>query len=160
MATDSSSPPSPPGCSPQVSSPRLPTSTTSGTFPWRILFLPSCSPTSWAAPKMSLPMLTPCLCKGGHSFPCSPHKVAPTHLAPTSGHVPSGQLSCQVGRRAIRVPTLGQHHVNAEGWGGEVQSVLRGSFKPGQRRNSIPAQGPLPFHARVPQSQVEVLQRS
>ena len=69
------------------------------------------------------------LCKGGHGFPCSLHNLAPTHLPPTSGHLPSGQLGHLAGRRAIRVPILGQHHVNAEGWGGEVQSVSCGSFK-------------------------------
>lgn len=102
-------------------------------LPMEVFFLPSCTPTNQAAPKTSLPLLSPCwdsLCKGDHSFPCSPYDLGPTHLPPTSQHLSSSQLSCLAGRRAIRVHTPRQHHVNAEGWGGEVQSVSCGSFKP------------------------------
>lgn len=129
--------------------PQPPTGGTTGTFPWRTLFPPSCSPTSHAAPKTSLPVLSPC--KGG--FPCSLHDLAPTHLPPISRHVSSSYLSCQTGRRAIRVPTLGQHHINAEKAGEERYKVCCVALlSQGQRRRSVSAQGLCLFTLESPRA--------
>lgn len=145
------SPPFTPGSWLQVSSPGLCISGTPATFP-QIKYLPSHSPISQDAFKTSLPML----CR---SF--APYAQLSTHLpltlCPTSRHLTSGQLSHLAGNKVIRVPTLRQRHVQTAL---ESYTVFCGLFKPRPKKQQHFCSGPLPFHARVTQSQVKVLQCS
>lgn len=100
----------PPGSWLQVSSPGLCITGGPGTFPELLYFYLPTLPLA----RLSARPPSPCSVEVAMAFHalCTAEHPPPS-LSPTSRHLSSGQLSHLAGRKVIRVPTLGQHHVKA-----------------------------------------------